>query len=134
MNMTKSCGWIWPKPTNLTCLNMTEYWQQRTFTWWTWPKTIDFRSYSPVKVPLCGNFDFDFWSSSTSERSSLTVFGCVHWFRSYSFGHVDNPQEREANILTGFSWKKERKRKRENAMIFSNIDKFSSSFIYWINR
>ena len=24
MKMTKSRGWIWPKPTNLTCLNMTE--------------------------------------------------------------------------------------------------------------
>ena len=24
MKMTESRGWIWPKPTNLTCLNMTE--------------------------------------------------------------------------------------------------------------
>ena len=94
MNMTKSCGWIWPKPTNLTCLNMTEYWQRRTFTCWTWPKTIefdrklDFRSYSPVKVCHCGNLYYIFGHVHHVKVRLCQFFGRVHKFWSNSFGHL----------------------------------------------
>ena len=40
--MTETHGWIWTKPTNVICLNLTKNWQWPTFTLWTWPKRIDF--------------------------------------------------------------------------------------------
>ena len=48
MKMTETCGWIWLKPTNVICLNLTENWQRRTFTMWTWPKTIELDQKSKI--------------------------------------------------------------------------------------
>ena len=42
MRMTEKRCWIWPKPTTVICLNLTENWQRWTFTLWTWRKTIEF--------------------------------------------------------------------------------------------
>ena len=115
--MTETRGWIWPKPTNVICLNLTENWQQWMFTLWTWRKRIEFdrkskifgfqshslvhvcrcsdiyrmfvfRSYSTDNVCRYGKYKLLFWSSSHCERLSLSVFGHVHRFRSYSFGHL----------------------------------------------
>ena len=104
MKMTETRGWIWPKPTNVICLKLTENWQRRTFTLWTWPKTIEFDrklkillimaqrrtfmveydrnqnfwSYSTGNVRRYGKFYWNFWSSSQSERLLLSFFGHIH--------------------------------------------------------
>ena len=47
-----------------------------------------FRSYSTGIVCHYGNFYIKFWSSSSRECSSLSVFGHVHRFQSYAFDHL----------------------------------------------
>ena len=86
--------------TNLHLLNMIE-------NDWIWPK-IDFRSYSPVNVPRCGDIYYIFHFRSYSpvkvprcgniynifghfhhvKVSRCQFFGHVHKFRSNSFGHL----------------------------------------------
>ena len=51
-------------------------------------RIFGFRSNSTQNVHRYGKYKLLFWSSSQSERSLLSVFGHVHRFQSYSFGHL----------------------------------------------
>ena len=104
---------------------------------------FDFWSYSTRHVRRCGNFYFKFWSSLSSECLSMSVFGHVHRFRSYSFGHIDSVMLTTLiliGIIQWFSFDVTTRsricdiyidRKKQNLRSVSQIEMFFLDFFHW---
>ena len=96
MKMTERHGWIWPKPRNVNCVNLTKNWQQWACSCWTWPITIEFdqKSEKSKNNTTTNNILCWIWPKIVNSIYSLVhVCHCgdihiIFGFRSYSTENV----------------------------------------------
>ena len=73
--MTERHGWIWPKPGNVNCVNLTQNWQRRTCSCWTCLITVEFDLNSE-----------NIKNNTTTKNMSCWIWPKIVYFQFFKWG------------------------------------------------